>query len=309
MGVLYEIVSMPFAYAERPFLSGDEMFAGAPKSIGFGPGRLQHCVIWEPAEVVHEEPAFWFHGGAFLVGTPESMIDAARVWCHEGYRFVSVGFRLVPHDRFPAQADDAYKGVLATQAWLRDRHLPWSHIIVGGSSAGGQLACLLGYSGQLAERYGFDRSSVAAVVSCAAIVDADDLELAPVHPRVLWRRFADLPCRDARDGEAMHEALLPFSPIACVGQVHGCELAPFFAIQGSSDTLSPYAHQKAFVEALRKQGTEAVLETIDDPRWQHMVGTVTLHRKDPDAFMPLKRLFSWLSGIEAKAEVSGNEHA
>lgn len=204
MGVLYEIVSTPFAYAERPFLSGDEMFAGAPKSIGFGPGRLQHCVIWGPAEVVHEEPAFWFHGGAFLVGTPESMIDAARVWCHEGYRFVSVGFRLVPHDRFPAQADDAYKGVLATQAWLRDRHLPWSHIIVGGSSAGGQLACLLGYSGQLAERYGFDRSSVAAVVSCAAIVDADDLELAPVHPRVLWRRFADLPCRDARDGEAMH---------------------------------------------------------------------------------------------------------
>lgn len=56
MGVLYEIVSTPFAYAERPFLSGDEMFAGAPKSIGFGPGRLQHCVIWEPAEVVHEEP-------------------------------------------------------------------------------------------------------------------------------------------------------------------------------------------------------------------------------------------------------------
>lgn len=301
MGVLYEIVSTPFAYTERPFLSGDEMFAGAPKSIGFGPGRLQHCVIWEPAEVVHEEPVFWFHGGAFLVGTPESMIGAARVWCHEGYRFVSVGFRLVPHDRFPAQADDAYKGVLATQAWLRDRHLPWSHIIVGGSSAGGQLTCLLGYSGQLAERYGFDRSSVAAVVSCAAIVDADDLELAPVHPRVLWRRFADLPCRDARDGEAMHEALLPFSPIACVGQAHGCELAPFFAIQGSSDTLSPYAHQKAFVEALRKQGTEAVFETIDDPRWQHMVGTVTLHRKDPDAFMPLNHLFSWLSGIEAKS--------
>lgn len=301
MGVLYEIVSTPFAYAERPFLSGDEMFAGAPKSIGFGPGRLQRCVIWEPAEVVHEEPVFWFHGGAFLVGTPESMIDAARVWCHEGYRFVSVGFRLVPHDRFPAQADDAYKGVLATQAWLRDRHLPWSHIIVGGSSAGGQLACLLGYSDKLAERYGFDRSSVAAVVSCAAIVDADDLGLAPVHPRVLWRRFADLPCRDARDREAMHEALLPFSPIACVGQAHGCELAPFFAIQGSSDTLSPYAHQKAFVEALRKQGTEAVFETIDDPRWQHMVGTVTLHRKDPDAFMPLNHLFSWLSGIEAKS--------
>lgn len=93
------------------------------------------------------------------------------------------------------------------------------------------------------------------------------------------------------------------------GKPMAASLPPSSRYRGSSDTLSPYAHQKAFVEALRKQGTEAVLETIDDPRWQHMVGTVTLHRKDPDAFMPLKRLFSWLSGIEAKAEVSGNEHA
>lgn len=300
MGVLYEIVSTPFAYAERPFLSGDEMFAGAPKRIGFGPGRLQHCVIWEPAEAVHEEPVFWFHGGAFLVGTPESMVDAARVWCHEGYRFVSVGFRLVPHDRFPAQADDAYRGVLATQAWLRDRSLPWSRIIVGGSSAGGQLACLLGYSDKLAKLYGFDRSSVAAVVSCAAIVDADDLELAPIHPLSLWKRFVDLPCEDARDRASIHKALLPYSPISCIGEDGGGTLPPFFAIQGSSDTLSPYAHQEAFVEALKKQGTEAVLETIDDTRWQHMIGTVTMYRKDPDAFMPLKHLFSWLLGIEAE---------
>ncbi|MEE8678236.1 MAG: alpha/beta hydrolase [Olsenella sp.] len=300
MGVLYEIVSTPFAYAERPHLSGDEMFAAAPKRIDFGPGRLQHCIIWEPAEAVHEETVFWFHGGAFLVGTPESMVDAARVWCHEGYRFVSVGFRLVPHDRFPAQADDAYRGVLATQAWLRDRHLPWSRIIVGGSSAGGQLACLLGYSGQLAERYGFDRRAVSAVVSCAAIVDADDLELQPIHPLSLWKSFVDLPCRDTKDRAAIHETLLPYSPIALVEGEDGIALPPFFAIQGSSDTLSPYEHQKAFVEALKKQGTEAVLETIDDLRWQHMVGTVTLHRKDPDTFVPLKRLFSWLSDIETE---------
>ena len=297
MGALYEILSTPAAYAERPFLSGDEMFAGAPKSIGFGPGRLQRCVLWEPANVVHEEPVFWFHGGAFLVGTPESMIDAARVWCHEGFRFVSVGFRLVPHDRFPAQVDDAYHGVLATQAWLRDRGLPYERIIVGGSSAGGQLACLLGYSEDLAKRYGFDRSAVSAVVSCAAIVDADDLELAPIHPLSLWRSFVDLPCRDAGDKTAIHETLLPYSPIALVEETDGAALPPFFAIQGSSDTLSPYAHQQAFVEALKEHGTEAVLATIGDPRWQHMIGTVTMHRKDPDTFVPLKRLFSWLSDI------------
>ena len=137
-------------------------------------------------------------------------------------------------------------------------------------------------------------------MSCAAIVDADDLELAPIHPLLLWKSFVDLPCEDVRDRASIHKALLPYSPIALVEGEDGIALPPFFAIQGSSDTLSPYEHQKAFVEALKKQGTETVLETIDDPRWQHMIGTVTLHRKDPDAFMPLKRLFSWLLGIEAE---------
>jgi hypothetical protein len=69
---------------------------------------------------------------------------------------------------------------------------------------------------------------------------------------------------------------------------------------GAGRIIAEMCYPPEVTKSLKKQGTEAVLETIDDPRWQHMIGTVTLHRKDPDAFMPLKHLFSWLLGIEAE---------
>ncbi len=305
MGTLYEIASTPAAYATRPALRGDAMFAGGPVRIPFGPGRLQHCVLWQPSTLRHEAPVFWFHGGGFVVGTPESMIDAARVYCSQGYRFVSVGFGLVPGSRFPAQVDDAYAGVGAALAWLAEHDCAAPKVVVGGSSAGGQLACLLGYSGALAASHGFDRRRVAAVVSSAAVVDADDLELRPLPTARAWRACVDLPC-DARDRGAIHQALLPFSPVAIVGEKNdgdGAEsdswLPPFFSVEGRHDTLSPYAHQMAFARALDVAAGRPIahMEVIDDPRWQHMIGTVTIYRHDPRTFPPLVRLFGWLEAF------------
>lgn len=302
MGTLYEIASTPAAYATRPALRGDAMFEGEPVTIPFGPGRLQHCVLWQPASLRHDVPVFWFHGGGFVVGTPESMIDAARVYCSQGYRFVSVGFRLAPASKFPAQVDDAYNGVNAALAWLAQHGRAAPKVVVGGSSAGGQLACLLGYSGSLARKYGFDQRRIAGVVSSAAIVDADDLELRPLRTAHARRACVDLPC-DARDREALHRALLPFSPIALVsGESAGDGdrwLPPFFSIEGRCDTLSPYAHQMAFARALDRVAGRPIahMEVIDDPRWQHMIGTVTIYRHDPRTFGPLMRLFRWLEAI------------
>ncbi len=83
------------------------------------------------------------------------MIDAACVYCSQGYRFVSVGFRLAPASRFPAQVDDAYAGVAAAAlAWLAAHGCEAPRVVVGGSSAGGQLACLLGYSDGLGAQHG-----------------------------------------------------------------------------------------------------------------------------------------------------------
>jgi acetyl esterase/lipase len=303
MGILYEVLSTPPAYVKKAFVRSERAGRSTPPTIiAFGSDRLQHCVLWEPDRVTHDATVMYFHGGGYLVGAPESMIDAANVYNSRGYRFCSVGFRLMPRHPFPAQVDDAFAGIRAAITWLEGHGRPAQRIIVGGSSCGGHLAALAGYGTQLRHAHGMPDDLVAGVISVAAIVDADDMLLRPL-PRFAWRSFVDLPT-DAPTDDARHRALLPYSPIALVDDLTpGERIPPFFAIHGIADRMSPYAHEAQFVRMLNKRvsagsGHEiARLHTVDDPRWQHMWTTVTLHKDAVDASEPLKELFGWLNTI------------
>lgn len=306
MGALWELVSTPAAYAKKAFYNANDPGRSTPPvRIDFGPGKLQHCMLWEPDVVRHEEVVFWFHGGGYLVGTAESMIDAANVYNAQGYRFCSVGFRLMPKDRFPAQVDDALAGIEAALAWLEAHGRPCERVFVGGSSCGGHLACLVGYGRWLQERHGFDTGRLAGVVSCAAVVDVDDMLLRPFPEPHVWHAYMDLPVQGKPTMAARHQALLPYSPIALIedyAQPGAPAPAPFFAVHGRADTMSPYEHEAAFVRRLNQIARTAdghptaTLHTVEDWRWQHMVTTVTLHKDPVDASPALGALFSWLAG-------------
>lgn len=328
MGTPYELLSTPIAYARKAWHPGSDprAFRHQPAvTIAFGSDSLQHCVLWEPDHPTHDATVMYFHGGGYLVGTPESMLDAANVYNSQGYRFCSVGFRLMPRHRFPAQVDDAFAGINAAQAWLAAHGRPADRIIVGGSSCGGHLACLVGYGRDLCREHGFNRQAVAAVISVAAVVDADDMLLRPFPSYELWHTYVDLPRigpqspssqtanpyhpnQSPRLGKTQrHEALKPFSPVAIVAQEidaaadermpgTGTYLPPFFAVHGHADTMSPYEHEIEFVRNL-SQATKAHLHTIDDPRWQHMMLTVTLHKNTVEKSSALRDLFGWLNEL------------
>lgn len=296
MGALYEILSTPVAYATPAYYRRHQPARTyAPVSIPFGPDRLQHCVLWEPAEVRHDTVVLWFHGGAYLVGTPESMSDAADVYNVMGYRFVSMGFRLTPHDPFPAQVDDAFAGYAAVLAWLRENGRPCSKVVVGGSSCGGHLAALLAYGRELQERHEVDASPISGMSSCAGILFADDMLRDPFPSLGLWRRFNDLPeAGDRPTWDSVHQALVPYSPIDLIDEK---SLVPFFAVHGRSDKMSPYAHQVEFAERLRKvtgRDDIAQIHTVENATWQHMITTVTLHRRRVESNPALTALFTWL---------------
>ncbi len=337
MGAIYELISTPPAYLKKAFVKSENAGrSSAPVKIPFGSNKLQHCVLWEPDKVTHDECVMYFHGGAYLVGAPESMIDAANVYNSQGYRFCSVGFRLMPFHRFPAQVEDAFTGIAAARAWLKAHGRPYERFFVGGSSCGGHLATLVGYAQWLQEKYHISADDVAGVISVAAVVDADDMLLKP-FPRAMWPKYIDL--RAGSDAESRHRALLPFSPYdllekwenAAQPDVQPSEtqagtqadvqastqpdaqspksLPPFFAIHGSADTMSPYNHEVKFVERLNKIGGPgtATMCTVDDPVWQHMWTTVTLHKDEVDSSMPLKRLFEWLEVVENNPDTQETE--
>lgn len=339
MGMIYELLSTPVAYAWPPYYRRRQPErANEPVRIDFGPDPLQHCVLWEPATVKHPEIIMYFHGGGYLVGAPESMGSAADVYNTMGYRFCSVGFRLMPRHRFPAQVDDAFVGVKTAIAWLESRGVDASRIVLGGSSCGGHLAYLLAYSHELQRAHAFDGSRVRGVISVAGVAEADDMLLKYFCTPRLRRAFLDvLPegkttrnaAADARlgagrsavshagsealgggrsmDGIAwskreVHGALRRYSPLYLV-QRTDVPAVPLFVLHGRTDKMSPYVRSVELVEALNQQHPGvARLHTIDSWWWQHMILTVCLHRQSVDKSAPLQALFRWLSGSLAPGE-------
>lgn len=299
MGLAYEIASTPAAYARKAFYDANDPGRSTPPvRIDFGGDPLQHCVLWEPDQVLHKTLVLWFHGGGYLVGTSESMLDAANVYNSQGYRFCSVGFRLMPFHRFPAQVADAFLGIQAALTWMGAHGRGVPGIVVGGSSCGGHLACLVGYGQELQRTWDFPVSLLRGVVSCAAVVDVDDMLLRPFPSAPVWRRYVGLPTRGT-SVQARHEALLPWSPLALVedyARPGTPEPVPFFAVHGRADTMSPYAHEVAFVDRLNQIGGAgtATLHAIEDPRWQHMRLTVTMHKDRVEDSPALADLFGWL---------------
>lgn len=86
----------------------------------------------------------YFHGGGFVLGSRASTESAVRFFAvHAGVDVLSVDYRLAPEHRFPAAVEDALTAwdyVLGrAPEWGLDPH----RIVVGGDSAGGNLAAVL----------------------------------------------------------------------------------------------------------------------------------------------------------------------
>ena len=79
----------------------------------------------------------YLHGGGFLLGGLESHADACSGWCAAtGIDVVAIAYRLAPEHQHPAQLDDV-------QAAFAHLHAQGLRVIVGGDSAGGNLAAAL----------------------------------------------------------------------------------------------------------------------------------------------------------------------
>ena len=89
-------------------------------------------------------PAFLhFHGGGFVFGTVDSLVNNAK--CAHICRsaccvVVTVDYRLAPEFRFPTAPEDFYAALLWTVENAEELDLDPRRIAVGGESAGGNLA-------------------------------------------------------------------------------------------------------------------------------------------------------------------------
>jgi acetyl esterase len=95
------------------------------------------CRFYQPKQAKNPPVMLYLHGGGYVLGGLESHDDVcAEISNGGGIAVVGVNYRLAPEHPFPAALDDA---------WAVLRHLSerYDRIVVGGDSAGGNLAAAI----------------------------------------------------------------------------------------------------------------------------------------------------------------------
>src|SRR3984957_2494858 len=89
----------------------------------------------------------FFHGGGWVIGDLDSHDVACRKLAHEGELIViSVDYRLAPEHKFPAAVDDAITATTWISGNAKSLGIDVSRLMVGGDSAGGNLAAVVALS-------------------------------------------------------------------------------------------------------------------------------------------------------------------
>jgi acetyl esterase/lipase len=124
------------------------------------PGRLHHATLAYGRDAAQRFDAYWtagrggrqagillLHGGYWLAGDKSTWRATARRLAARGYAVFAANYRLSPRAPWPAQFTDAAAALRYIQRHARRFHLDPRRMVVLGSSAGGQLATMMGVAG------------------------------------------------------------------------------------------------------------------------------------------------------------------
>ncbi|WP_157683539.1 alpha/beta hydrolase [Microlunatus soli] len=211
--------------------------------------------------------ALYVHGGGLVIGDRRTSGLGAQLAGHDGALFIglqrrlnasgfvvaSIDYRLTPGSDWRAPLSDAKCAVRFLRAHADELGVDPSRIGVWGSSAGGQLASLLGLVGPSA---GFDRGQYADRSSAVqAVVDMfgppDVARYGDAGPFVRMILSVSL-----GDSPRVRRAMSPASYVRTGAP-------PFLILQGRRDSAVLFDLSVGFSHALRAAGGSATMVAVD----------------------------------------------
>ncbi len=141
--------------------------------------------------IVHRAPApdgrvllFW-HGGGWTSGYKEWMSFMAPAFTAAGVTFVTAGYRLAPAQVFPVGLEDCAAALRLVHARCADWGCDPARLFIGGHSAGGHYAGLLGTSADWRRRLGIADSLIAGVLPLSGVYWFGEGSGLSIRPRFL----------------------------------------------------------------------------------------------------------------------------
>ena len=247
--------------------------AGLPEDVellrdvtfGTGGGRSLKMHIVRPKKLGDKPlPVFvWIHGGGWRRGTKESGVFRLVRYARLGFVGATIEYRLTGEASFPAQIEDCKCAIRFLRAHAKKYHIDPKRIAVGGSSAGGHLAALVGTSGDVKELEGSggwrDQSSrVQAVIDLYGPTDLTEFVKTPGYES---HARPNSPEAMLLGGEVLKHPVRAkrANPITYVDASD----PPFLIMHGSKDRVVPVNQSQRLHEALRRAGVPSRLHIIE----------------------------------------------
>ena len=241
----------------------------AVRNLSYGPAGERNLLdVYLPENAQGKYPLIvWIHGGGWQAGSKEGCPAVPIV--QNGYVVASINYRFSQTDIFPAQMHDCKGAIRWLRAHAAEYHIDTDHVGVGGASAGGHLAALIGTSGDVKEAEGNIGGNIDQSSKVHAVIDwygPTDMSVFFKHAEGVENIFKANPEQSPITklfgglAEKQVELVRAANPISYISKDR--KLPVFLIIHGDKDKLVPLAQSEILVDALKKSGTDVRLEVV-----------------------------------------------
>lgn len=251
-----------------------------PERFAYGRHRDQYCLYYEPKNAVSDKIIVWVHGGGWNAGNPRNFDFVGQRIAGEGYRMISVGYRLSPKYKYPCQVRDVCKAYNKAMSFLESKGVDTSKVVVAGPSAGAHLTSIMCYSKKVQEKYQLDISNVIGYVGWGGPYSfrEDQGKTISILLNQLFKKGYD-----RRNGE----------PVALQSRNH----IPMLLIQSKHDGLIEFGCAEDFEKKAELVGNKCEIYIVKDKKNTHSwytAGAFMDTRKDNQ---DLDKFFTWVEDL------------
>ena len=248
-----------------------------PETVPYGKNKDQYFLYYEPDQPISGKIIVWVHGGGWNAGNPKYFDFVGQCVCDQGYRFVSLGYRLSPKYKYPCQIKDVCEAFNSAVSYLKGNGIDVSKIIVAGPSAGAHLTSIMCYCRKVQEKYSVDVSNVIGFIGSGgpySFREDQGLAIKLLLDQLFKKGY------NRRNGE----------PVVLMGKNH----IPMLLIQSKHDGLIEYACAEDFAERAEELGNDCELYCVTDRKNTHSWYTAGMFLETRGENKGLDKFFSWI---------------
>lgn len=250
-----------------------------PHKVSFGEDKNQYFLHFVPEKQPKDKVIIWIHGGGWNAGTPKIFSYVGQAFALEGYHCISLGYRLSPKHKYPAQIEDVCIGFNRAVEYLEAQGIDCSKLIVTGPSAGAHLSAILCYDKDVQKKYRVNIGKIVGFIGVAGPYYFG--KISNTLKLLLMQLFAK--GYDRREAE----------PCAVLDKNH----IPMLLIHSRHDGLIDYESAEKLEEKAVSLGIECELYEVMDKQNTHSAYSAGMFLEARETNQALDKLFSWVEEV------------